>query len=99
MPDRDPTPPKWGPAVDPPPWGPCGPDPIPFPWHQWWRRIPFHPGDPIPFPLEILEKIRVEDIFALRQAGLDAAEEFFKAQMKIEKVFLTKQLEILGKYK
>ncbi|HVN75413.1 MAG TPA: hypothetical protein VMT19_03785 [Thermoanaerobaculaceae bacterium] len=46
-----------------------------------------------------MEKIRVEDIFALRQAGLDAAEEFFKAQMKIEKVFLTKQLEILGKYK
>jgi hypothetical protein len=96
MSDREPVPPRWGPAVDPLPWGP---DPIPFPWYQWWRRIPFPQGDPIPFPIAVLEKIRVEDVIALRQAGLDAAEELFKAQMKAARAFAAKQLEILSKYK
>lgn len=60
--------------------------------------MPFPHGDPIPWPIKIIEQIRVEDIIALRQAELVAVQDMFLAQIKAQKALLTKQQEILGKY-
>ncbi len=108
MPEKAAAPPKWGPIFDPAPWpggqwppiwgNPyCPPvvDPIPWPW----KRVPFPHGDPIPFPERFWEKIRVEDLIALRLANLEAQQEVFRAQVEAEKSLLDKQSKILSKYK
>ena len=98
MPEKA-APPKWGPIFDPAPWpgGQCPPwaDPIPWPW----KRVPFNPGDPIPFPDRFWDKIRIDDLIALRLANLEAQNEIFRAQLEAEKSLLEKQRQILAKYK
>jgi hypothetical protein len=98
MPEKA-APPKWGPIFDPTPWpgGPWPPmvDPIPWPW----KHVPFPHGDPIPFPDRFWEKIRIDDLIALRLANLEAQNEIFRAQLEAEKSLLEKQRQILSKYK
>ena len=94
------APPQWGPIFDPAPWpgGQCWPpwaDPIPWPW----KRVPFPHGDPIPFPEKFWEKIRIDDLIALRLANLESQQEVFRAQLDAEKNLLEKQRQILSKYK
>ena len=98
MSERELKPPRWGPVTDP--------APGPWRWPQWdpipwiWRRVPFPEGDPIPFPYEkILERIRIQDVIALRLASLEAVNEIFQAQLSAQRALLEKQQEILGKYK
>ena len=97
MPEKA-APPKWGPIFDPAPWpgGPWPPiDPIPWPW----KHVPFPHGDPIPFPERFWDKIRIDDLIALRLANLEAQNEIFRAQLEAEKGLLEKQRQILSKYK
>jgi hypothetical protein len=98
MPEKA-APPKWGPIFDPTPWPggqwPPMADPIPWPW----KHVPFPHGDPIPFPDRFWEKIRIDDLIALRLASLEAQNEVFKAQIEAQKGLLEKQRQILSKYK
>ena len=98
MPEKA-APPKWGPIFDPAPWPgghwPPMVDPIPWPW----KHVPFPHGDPIPFPEKFWEKIRIDDLIALRLANLEAQHEVFRAQLEAEKNLLEKQRQILSKYK
>jgi hypothetical protein len=98
MPEKA-APPKWGPIYDPAPWpggqGPPWVDPIPWPW----KHVPFPHGDPIPFPDRFWEKIRIDDLIALRLANLEAQNEVFRAQLEAQKSLLEKQRQILAKYK
>lgn len=101
MPERETKPPKWGPTADPAPW-PWPPRPWPpwdpIPW--FWRHVPFpDPSDPIPFPYKFFEKIKIEDIIALRMANLEAMSKVFQVQLEAERALLEKQLEIMGQYK
>lgn len=95
MPERAIRPPRWGPIADPAPWA-HHPWVDPIPWA--WKHVPFDPGDPIPWPIRVLEQVRVEDVIALRQAQLAAVQEVLAAQIKAQKALLAKQQEILGKY-
>jgi hypothetical protein len=70
-------------------------DPIPWPW----KRVPFPHGDPIPFPDKFWDKVRIEDLIALRLANLEAQHEVFRAQLEAEKSLLEKQRQILSRYK
>jgi hypothetical protein len=106
MPTEKAAPPKWGPIFDPAPWPggnwppiwqhphwPPIADPIPWPG----KRFPN--WDPIPFPEKFWEKIRIEDIIALRMASLEAQHEVIRSQFEAEKSLLDKQRQILSKYK
>ena len=97
MSEREFRPPQWGPQIDPAP----GPWPWwdPVPW--FWKRIPWPipEGDPIPFPVKVLDQIRVEDLMALRMVALQTMSEVIQFQMKAQMDLLAKQQEILAKYK
>jgi hypothetical protein len=47
----------------------------------------------------VLERIRIEDVIALRQVQLEAISDVLEAQIKAEKTKLVRQQEILAKYK
>ena len=102
----DPAPFPW----DPIPWPPWDPTPWPpwqhDPWSQW-RRIPrWPPGDPPNLLEKLSELIKPGDLVALQQARLEmtraqlaAQLEFTKAQTEAQLNLLSKQMEILAKYR
>ena len=93
MPARETQPPRWGPTYDPAPWPPWNPIPLP------WKRVPFpDPGDPIPYPFQLLEKIKVQDVIALRRVRLDAMKKVFDAHFEAEVALLEEEMKILKKY-
>jgi hypothetical protein len=85
---------NWPPVWQNPQWPPIA-DPIPWPL----KHVPFPHGDPIPFPEKFWEKIRIEDLIALRLASLDTQQEMLRAQFDAQKGLLEKQRQILSKYK
>ncbi len=95
MVERETRPPQWGPIPDPAPWPPYACAQIP----PLWKHVPFPHGDPIPWPIRVIEQVNVEDMISLRQAELAAVQEVFNAQIKAQKALLARQQEILGKYK